>query len=188
MVVSATANEFSWELINRVIVTEPRLDSVPVNINALADGATIADGAMILEPSLLKTPTALPTAGPLADAAVILARTGLSVVAEIGEAADLLRRQGIAVLGAVVVTSPSHRWRKWRRFADAFGVGRNPERPWPVIDVLEEEIARTRRGRKSQWVLRTRKVRRDETAVEAPATAAGRRIESPLHNRPPYSP
>jgi hypothetical protein len=146
----ATGDQFSWELINRVIVTEPRLDSGPVAVEARVDGGVIKASAMILAPSLLKNPGALPVAGRHADAALILARAGPSVVADIEETVDLLRQRGFAVLGAVVVTSGSHRWRKWRRFAETFGVGRNPERPWPVIDVLEDEIARTRRGRKSQ--------------------------------------
>jgi hypothetical protein len=147
---SATRDEFSWELINRMIVTEPRLDSEPVGVETLVEGGHVTDSALILAPSLLNSATALAQAGHHANAAVILARTGLSVVADIHEAAELLNRHHLAVVAAVAVTSGRHRWRKWRRFAEAFGVGRDPQRPWPLIDVLEDEIAGTRRLRRSQ--------------------------------------
>jgi hypothetical protein len=135
LVASAAKDDFSWELINRVLVTQPPLGS----------GSGARD-TLVLAPALLSENAGLQSAQDHARAAVILARPTVSMLAEVEKVAGVLRQQGFSLLGAVIVSSSRYRWRKYRRFAETFGVSRDPERPWPVIDILEEELARVRRG------------------------------------------
>jgi hypothetical protein len=149
LVGSTSAADFSWELMNRLIVTEPAPNNSPDTPEIVEDGARVnnAESAFLPLPSLLGDASRLEEAHRHTQNAVILVRRNTTPIADIDALARLLRASGFTILGVVIVHSEQGRWRKWRRFARAYGVGSDPERPWPTIDVLEEEKIRTARPR-----------------------------------------
>jgi hypothetical protein len=150
LVGSTSTADFSWEFMNRLIVTEPALNNSPVRPETIEKGARLnnAESAFLPLPSLLGDASRLEDAHRHAQGAVILVRKNMTAIADVEALAVLLRASGFTIRGVVIVHSEQARWRKWRRFARAYGVGSDPERPWPTIDVLEEEKIRTARPRK----------------------------------------
>jgi hypothetical protein len=150
LITSATSGDFSWELVNRLIVSEPALggDSDQVEIVEEGDQLRNPDCTMLLFPSLLDDTSRLGDGRQYTENAVILARRDVSLISDIADLAQRLRTYRFTVRGVVVADCNARRWRKWRRFARAYGVCSDPEHPWPAIDVLDEENARTGRTRR----------------------------------------
>ena len=144
LIASTTSNDFSWELINRLISAEPRLDSASDLVELVGEGDSPgnSDSTMLLFPSPLADINKLKDTRHYAEKAVILARRHVSLISDIEALSQLLRTYGFTIRGVVVAHSKPSRWRKWRRFARAYGVWSDPEHPWPAIDVLDEENAR----------------------------------------------
>jgi hypothetical protein len=124
-VTSATADDFSWELISRLVMTAPRPDLTPERLILLPGFGGDAGTART---------------------AVVLARGGVTRPEHRADVHAALERQHIPVTAEVTVTCGRYRWRRWQRYAKTMGIWRDPDRPWPVIDVLEEENARMHRG------------------------------------------
>jgi hypothetical protein len=149
LITSTKRNDFSWELINRLIINEPGLGSASDLVEIDEEGGNLGnDCTVLLLPSVLADTDRLTDARPYTENAVILTRRNVSLTDDVAALSQLLRRHGLTIRGVVVVDSKPSRWRKWRRFARGYGFGSDPEHPWPAIDVLDEENARTRRTRK----------------------------------------
>jgi len=144
LIASTTSNDFSWELINRLIAAEPGFGSAPDLVEVVGEGDSPgnSDSTMLLFPSPSADTDKLQDTRHYVEKAVILARRHVSLKSEIGALSQLLRTYGFTIRGVVVVHSKPSRWRKWRRYARAYGVWSDPEHPWPAIDVLDEENAR----------------------------------------------
>lgn len=150
LITSTTSSDFSWELVNRLIVTEPTSSSASDLVEIVEEGGRIRnpDRTVLLFPSLLADTNRLKDARDYTENAVILTRGNVSLTSDVAALAQLLRTYGFTIRGVVVVYCKPCRWRKWRRFARAYGVWSDPEHPWPAIDVLDEEVIRTGRTRK----------------------------------------
>jgi hypothetical protein len=151
LIASPSAGDFSWEFVNRLISREPRLTAEPA-VDVMGDVIRLSsqDFALALLPALLSDQHGLTSAHEFAEHVVIMVRKGITRVAEVGALAKLLGAVGFTVHAVVIVESEHRRWRKWRRFAHTYGVWADPERPWPAIDVLDEEMARSARSRRSR--------------------------------------
>jgi hypothetical protein len=149
LIASTSGSDFSWELVNRLIFTQPTLCTARDLVQIVDEGAGVGDGefAVLLMPSSLGDASVLGDARRRTQNAVILIRGNATAIADIDALARLLNASGFTIRGVVIVHSEQARWRKWRRFASAYGVWSDPERPWPTIDVLEDEKIRTARPR-----------------------------------------
>jgi hypothetical protein len=149
LITSATSGDFSWELVNRLIVSEPALGIDSDLVEIVEEGARLRnpDCTMLLFPSLLDDTSRLRDGRQYTENAVILARRDVSLISDIADLAQGLRTYRFIVRGVVAADCNARRWRKWRRFTRAYGVCSDPEHPWPAIDVLDEENARTGRAR-----------------------------------------
>jgi hypothetical protein len=99
--------------------------------------------ALLLLPSLLGDASRLAEARQYTHDAVILVRKNVTAIADVDTLAQLFLASGFTIRAVVIVDGEKRRWRKWRRFARAYGVWSDPERPWPAIDVLDDEKIRT---------------------------------------------
>jgi hypothetical protein len=151
LMASTSGSDFSWELVNRLISMQPRSCNGPDLVHMVEEGTSVGDGefALLLLPSSLSDASRLSAARRHTQDAVILVRGNTTPIADVDALARLLHAADFTIRGVVIVHSEQARWRKWRRFARAYGVGADPERPWPTIDVLEEEKIRTARPRRS---------------------------------------
>ena len=150
LITSPSHHDFSWELVNRLILAKRLLG------NTVGD-----DHAPLVLPSLLKDPKELTQARPDLSGVVILVRRNLTPIADVSALEHVLTTTGFTIGGVVIVDCDRGRWRRWRRFAQNYGVGSDPDRPWPIIDVLEAEKRRTpRRDRCRSCLRRCRSVAR----------------------------
>ncbi|MBJ7339114.1 hypothetical protein [Mycolicibacterium sp.] len=140
---SASDADFSWELTNKLILTTPTVEEVDAAECSATARFGSADSVISLIPALLDDPARLPDDLPGPRCAVILARKNATTIAEVDAVAQLITKVGFTIRAVVIVDCDNRRWRRWRRFSLAFGVGSDPERPWPTIDVLEEEKRRS---------------------------------------------
>lgn len=149
LMAGTSGSDFSWELVNRLIFTQPTLCNARDLVQTVDEGASVGDGefAVLLVPSSLGDASVLGDARRHTQNAVILIRKNTTPVADVDALARLLNALDFTIRGVVIVHSEQARWRKWRRFASAYGVWSDPERPWPTIDVLEDEKMRTARPR-----------------------------------------
>jgi hypothetical protein len=149
LMASASGSDFSWELVNRLIFTQPTFCNAADLVQVVDEGARVGDRefALLLLPSSLGDDSRLDDARRHTQNAVILVRRNTTPITDVDALARLLHASGFTIRGVVIVHSEQTRWRKWRRFARAYGVWSDPERPWPTIDVLEDEKIRTARPR-----------------------------------------
>jgi hypothetical protein len=147
LIASTSNSDFSWELMNRLIFTEPTLSGASDIVKMVGEGARVSNGefALLLMPSLLGDASRSEDARRYTHNAVVLARKNITAIADVDALAQLFQASGFTIRAVVIVDCEQRRWRKWRRFARAYGVWSDPERPWPAIDVLDDEMIRTAR-------------------------------------------
>jgi hypothetical protein len=148
LMTSASPVDFSWELVNHLI--RGRAELGPANAVELVEpGSRAGDdpAALVLVPSLLEDDTRVRAAQPQPRSGVVLVRANSTTVADVDTVAHRLGAAGVTVRAAALVDGDRSRWRRWRRFTHTYGVQADPDRPWPIIDVLEEEKARTARAK-----------------------------------------
>lgn len=151
LIASSSGEEFSWELANRLMTSEPRLSAADV-VDTVGDVVTIRGRALtvVLAPSLLAEPEGLERVRESTDCAVILLRKDVTRVGDVEALARRLDAAAFRVSAVAIIEAGHRRWRKWRRFARTYGVLSSAERPWPRIDVLDQETRRTSRSRRSE--------------------------------------
>jgi hypothetical protein len=143
LIASTHSSDFSWGLVNRMIRARPG-EAGADDVRVVERGADVEDCAAVmwLLPSLLGDTERAVAVYRYTQTAVILVRRGRTLVGDVAAVAHLLETSGFTIRAVVLVADENSAWRTWRRFAQAYGVWSDPESPWPVIDVLEDEKVR----------------------------------------------